>query len=475
MLCCAATPSLLFSGNTIAEQWPLLSLWTRVPPGGMILAMRAQDIIAKKRDGFPLSKEEIDFFIQGFTRGEIPDYQAAAWLMAIYLQEMSKEETIHLTKAMACSGRVLNLKGGAPFVVDKHSTGGVGDKTTLVVAPLVSACGVPVGKISGRGLGFSGGTLDKLESFPGFTSQLDGDRFLSNLARYGIVVAGQTEELAPADGMLYALRDVTATVGCIPLIASSIMSKKLAAGADGIVLDVKVGRGAFMKTEGEAVRLAQAMVEIGEGVGRRVSAVISDMSQPLGYAVGNALEVREAIDTLKGSGPPDFWEHCLVIATQMLILTGSYGKEAALEALRGALQSGRGLEKFKDLVVAQGGDPAPIDDPMLLPQASLQHPVTAPRAGYIAALDAQEVGMAAMRLGAGRAKKGEPIDHGVGIVLHRKIGDHVPKGEKLLTLHARSEEAAQEAEVRLLGAYLWSEQPVEPPPLIHGVISWSGR
>lgn len=442
----------------------------------MILAMHAQDIIAKKRDGLPLSKKEIDFFIQGFTRGEIPDYQAAAWLMAVYLQEMTKEETIHLTKAMARSGRMLNLKGVAPFVVDKHSTGGVGDKTTLVVAPLVSACGVPVGKISGRGLGFSGGTLDKLESFAGFTSELDGDRFLDNLARYGIVVAGQTEELAPADGMLYALRDVTATVGCIPLIASSIMSKKLAAGADGIVLDVKVGGGAFMKTEEEAVRLAQAMVEIGEGVGRRVSAVISDMSQPLGYAVGNALEVREAIDTLKGSGPPDFWEHCLVIATQMLILTGSYGKEVvALEALKAALQSGRGLEKFKDLVVAQEGDPAPIDDPMLLPQAPLQHPVTAPGAGYIAALDAQEVGMAAMRLGAGRAKKGEPIDHGVGIVLHRKIGDHVQKGEKVLTVHARSEEAAQEAEARLLGACLWSEDPVEPPPLIHRLISWSGR
>lgn len=437
--------------------------------------MRAQDIIAKKRDGLPLSKEEIDFFIQGFTRGQIPDYQAAAWLMAVYIQGMSKEETISLTDAMARSGQILNLKGVAPFVVDKHSTGGVGDKTTLVVAPLVSACGVPVGKISGRGLGFSGGTLDKLESFAGFTSQLDIERFLSNLARHGIVVAGQTEELAPADGMLYALRDVTATVESIPLIASSIMSKKLAAGADGIVLDVKVGQGAFMKSEEEALTLAQAMVEVGEGVGRRVSAVISDMSQPLGYAVGNALEVQEAIDTLKGFGPPDFGEHCLVIATQMLMLTGSYDEEAAQEALRAALRSGRGLEKLKDLVVAQGGDPAPIDEPMLLPRTSLQHPVTAPRAGYIAALDAQEVGMAAMRLGAGRTKKGEPIDHAVGIVLHRKIGDHVEEGEKILTVHARSEEAAQEAESGLLGGYAWSKEPVEPPPLIHRVIPWSGR
>lgn len=439
------------------------------------LTVRTQDIIARKRDGFPLSKEEIDFFIQGFTRGEIPDYQAAAWLMAVYLRGMSKEETIHLTNAMAHSGQVLNLKGVAPFVVDKHSTGGVGDKTTLVVAPLVSACGVAVGKISGRGLGFSGGTIDKLESFAGFTSHLDTDRFLNNLARYGIVVAGQTEQLAPADGMLYALRDVTATVECIPLIASSVMSKKLATGADAIVLDVKVGKGAFMKTEEEAVRLAQAMVEIGEGVGRRVAAVISDMSQPLGYAVGNALEVREAIETLKGSGPRDFWEHCLVIATQMLMLTGSYDEERAQEALRAAIKSGRGLEKFKDLVVAQGGDPAPIDDPTLLPQAPLQQPVTAPRSGYIAALDAQEVGIAAMRLGAGRAKKGEPIDHAVGVVLHRKIGDRVEKGEEILTVHARSQEVAREAESRLLGAYLWSEEPVEPPPLIHRIIPWPGR
>lgn len=436
--------------------------------------MLAQDIIAKKRDGLILSEEEIDFFIQGFTRREIPDYQAAAWLMAVYLQGMGKEETIHLTEAMARSGRMLNLKEVAPFVVDKHSTGGVGDKTTLVVAPLVSACGLPIGKISGRGLGFSGGTLDKLESFPGFTSQLDVDRFLSNLARYGIVVAGQTEDLAPADGMLYALRDVTATVACIPLIASSVMSKKLAAGTDAIVLDVKVGLGAFMKSEEEASRLAKLMVEIGEGVGRRVSAAISDMSQPLGYAVGNALEVREAIDTLKGSGPPDFWEHCLVIATQMLILS-DYDEEAAQEALKSALQSGRGLDKFKDLVVAQGGDPAPIDDPTLLPQAPLQEPLTSPRTGYIAALDAQDVGMAAMRLGGGREKKGKPIDHAVGILLHKKIGDYVEKGEKVLTVHARSEEEAQEAKTRLLDAYRWSEEPVEPPPLIHRIIPWSGR
>jgi pyrimidine-nucleoside phosphorylase len=253
------------------------------------------------------------------------------------------------------------------------------------------------------------------------------------------------------------------------------MSKKLAAGADGIVLDVKVGRGAFMKAEEEAVKLAQAMVEIGEGVGRRVSAVISDMNQPLGYAVGNALEVQEAIDTLRGSGPPDFWEHSLVIATQMLMLTGDYDEEAAQEALRAALRSGRGLQKFKDLVIAQGGDPAPIDDPTLLPQAPLQHPVTAPQAGYIAALDAQEVGMAAMRLGAGRAKKGEPIDHSVGIVLHRKVGHHVEEGEVILTVHARSKDAAQETESRLLGAYAWSEEPVGPPPLIHRVIPWSGR
>jgi pyrimidine-nucleoside phosphorylase len=438
--------------------------------------MRALDIISKKRDGQPLSEEEIRFVVQGFTDGLIPDYQAAAWLMAVYLRGMTKEETIHLTSAMAHSGETLDLSKVAPMAVDKHSTGGVGDKTTLVVAPLVSACGVPVGKISGRGLGFSGGTIDKLESFPNFKVEIPTSRFLSNLARYGIVVAAATENFVPADAKLYALRDVTATVDSIPLIASSVMSKKIATGAQGIVLDVKVGKGAFMKDEEEALLLARTMLEIGEGLGRRVSAVIADMNQPLGRAVGNALEVEEAILALRGEGPPDFTEHCLVIASQMLLLTDRYRDERkARENLLAALKSGRGLEKLRDLVVAQDGDPAPLDDPHLLPQAPIRASLTSPRSGFIASLDAQKVGRAAMLLGAGRAEKGEPIDHAVGIVLHHKVGEWVEEGQELLTIHARNEKAAEEVKEGLLEAYSWSEGPVEPPPLIHRVIPWSGR
>ncbi|MBI3287671.1 MAG: thymidine phosphorylase, partial [Chloroflexi bacterium] len=290
--------------------------------------MHALDIIAKKRDGQALSEEEIHFFIQGVTRGEIPDYQVAAWLMSITLRGMNREETTRLTLAMAHSGRVLDLSSVAPVVVDKHSTGGVGDKTTLAVAPWVAATGLAVGKMSGRGLGFTGGTIDKLESFPGYRSDLSESEFKEVLARHGIVVAGQSPDLAPADGKLYALRDVTATVECLPLIASSIMSKKLAAGADCIVLDVKVGRGAFMKTEEEALALAQTMIEIGSGTGKRVAAVISDMNQPLGRAVGNALEVEESILTLKGQGPPDFLEHCSAVAAQMLLVAERASDEA---------------------------------------------------------------------------------------------------------------------------------------------------
>ncbi|MFQ6058374.1 MAG: pyrimidine-nucleoside phosphorylase [Anaerolineae bacterium] len=434
--------------------------------------MRAVDIIAKKRDGLPLTKEEIEFFIQGFTRGEIPDYQAAAWLMAVVLKGMDKRETTDLTLAMAHSGQVLDLSSVAPFVVDKHSTGGVGDKTTLAAAPMVAATGLPVGKMSGRGLGFSGGTLDKLESIPGFNVNLSTEQFLDNLARYGLVVAGQSADLAPADGKLYALRDVTATVESLPLIASSIMSKKIAAGAYAIVLDVKVGRGAFMKTEEEAVALARIMVDIGQGVGRKVAAVISDMNQPLGRAVGNALEVQEAIETLKGAGPEDFLEHCLVVATQMLLLAGKCadseeGRAMLLEALR----SGRALEKLGDLIEGQGGDQRVLDDPALLPQARIVEELRAPQAGYVAALDAMEVGLAAVELGAGRAVKGAPIDHAVGIVLHRKIGDYVEKGESLLAIHTNDRARLEAARERLLAAYEWSDVPVEPPPLIHQIIA----
>ena len=433
--------------------------------------MNAQEIIAKKRDGLVLSKHEIDFFIKGLMSGSIADYQAAAWLMAVYLRGMNAEETTHLTEAMAHSGRMLDVEKTAPLAVDKHSTGGVGDKTTLVVAPLVVAAGLSVAKISGRGLGFTGGTLDKLESFPGFSSDLSVSRFLENLSEYHIVVAGQTPDLVPADGKLYALRDVTATVGSYPLIASSIMSKKLAVGARTIVLDVKVGRGAFMETEKEAVELAGIMIQLAENLGKRAAAVISDMNQPLGRAVGNSLEVKEAIDTLRGAGPDDFTSHCLTIGTQMMLLAKQAESEReARTILQDRLLSGHALDRFKDLVKAQDGDPSPIDDLSLLPQARVVRPMSSPRAGYISRLDARTVGLTAMDLGAGRKKKGEPVDHAVGVVLHKKIGDSVAQGEELSTIHAESEDAAQRAEARLLEAFDWQDHAVEPPPLVYQVV-----
>ncbi len=433
--------------------------------------MHALDIIAKKRDGLALSKEEIEFFIQGLMQGGIPDYQVAAWLMALYLQGMNREETTHLTYALAHSGRTLDVEKIAPLAVDKHSTGGVGDKTTLVVAPLVVAAGLSLAKVSGRGLGFTGGTLDKLESFPGFTSDLDSSHFLDNLAKYRIVVAGQTPDLIPADGKLYALRDVTATVGSIPLIASSIMSKKLAVGARAIVLDVKVGKGAFMKSEEKAIELARTMIDLGESLGKRVAAVISDMNQPLGRTVGNALEVKEAIDTLWGAGPADFTTLCLAVGSQMLLVAGeAKSEEEARQKLQGILQSGQAIAKLGHLVAAQGGDTAPIEDPSLLPQAKIVHLVTSLKESYISQLDAMEVGLTAMELGAGREKKGDPVDHGVGVVLHKKIGERVEKAERLFTIHAQSQQDLERAERRLLAAYAWDDQPAEPPPLIHRVL-----
>jgi len=434
--------------------------------------MRTVDLIAKKRDGLALSAAEIDFLVQGFTRGEIPDYQISAWLMAVVLRGMDKRETTDLTLAMARSGETLDLSAIAPVVVDKHSTGGVGDKTTLVVAPLVAAAGLPVGKMSGRGLGFSGGTLDKLESIAGYNVNLTKQQFLQQLAEHGIVVAGQSADLAPADGKLYALRDVTATVESLPLIASSVMSKKIAAGANAIVLDVKVGRGAFMKTLDDAQALARTMVDIGRGVGRRVTAVISDMSQPLGCAVGNALEVAEAIATLRGQGPADFLELCLTVGAQMLLLAGKVEKAAEGRALLLVkLLSGAALAKFGEWVAAQGGDWQVIEHPELLPRASLVEPLLAPRGGYVAGLDAAAVGLTVVALGGGRAKKGDPIDHAVGVVLHRKVGDAVQPGEPLLTIHANDPARLAEARERLLAAYTWSDTPVPKPRLVHQIVA----
>lgn len=434
--------------------------------------MRAVDIIARKRDGIALTAEEIDFFVQRFATDEIPDYQVAAWLMAVVLRGMDYRETIDLTMAMVRSGEQLDLHDVVGFVADKHSTGGVGDKTTMVVAPLVAAAGVAVGKLSGRGLGFTGGTLDKLESIPGFRTNLTTEQFRRQLGSIGLVVSGQSAQLAPADGKLYALRDVTATVDSLPLIASSIMSKKIAAGADGIVLDVKVGRGAFMETEQAAVDLASLMVQIGEhGTGRRVCAVISDMDQPLGHAVGNTLELQESLDTLRGGGPTDFRQHCLAVSAQMLLLAGKAANETdAGQRLSQLLDSGRALDKFREWIGAQDGDLACVDDLRRLPAARFIEPVPASRSGYIAALDAREVGLAAMLLGGGRARKEDQIDHAVGVVLHAKIGDRVEQGQPLLTIHANEEAKLAEARQRLVAAYEWSHERVSPPPLIHRII-----
>ena len=434
--------------------------------------MRAVDIIIKKRDRAELTGDEIDFFIDGLTHGSIPDYQASAWAMAVLLNGMTERETTDLTLAMAHSGETLDLTGVVPIAVDKHSTGGVGDKTTLVVEPIVASCGLPVGKMSGRGLGFSGGTLDKMESVPGYRTNLTREEFLHQLKQIGLVLTGQSGDLAPADGKLYALRDVTGTVPSIPLIASSIMSKKIAAGAQAIVLDVKVGVGAFMETLEDARRLAALMVAIGRLSGRKTVALLSDMNQPLGEAVGNALEVREAIDTLHGGGPADFREHCLIVASHMLNL----GQKApnlqfARQMAEEALESGQAWTLFRQLVHAQGGDLAYVDDPERLPRAALVETVSAARAGYLSGINAREVGKTSVELGAGRARKEDPIEHSVGIVIHHKVGDRVEKGQPLFTIHANDPAKLKKARARLLAAHQWSDSPCDPLPLFYQVVS----
>ncbi|MFN8457672.1 MAG: thymidine phosphorylase [Anaerolineae bacterium] len=433
--------------------------------------MQTVDIIAKKRDGLELTSDELKFIVDGYTRGDIPDYQASAWCMAVFLRGMTEAEVTALTLHMARTGDVLDLHGIAPLVVDKHSTGGVGDKTTLVVAPLVASQNLPVGKMSGRGLGFSGGTVDKLEAIKGFKTGLSTAEFMNMLAQHGLALAGQSADLAPADGKFYALRDVTATVESLPLIAASIMSKKIASGADAILLDVKVGRGAFMETEAEAEALADLMVKIGQGVGRRVAAVIADMNQPLGNAVGNALEVKEAIEALRGGGPADFREHCLTVAGKMVELGGKAPNfEAAKAMLARALDDGTAWAKFVEWITAQGGDRAVIEHPDLLPQAPLVETVPAPRSGFIAAIDAAEVGKTGVILGGGRTKKGDPIDYSVGIVHHAKVGDRVAQGDPLLTIHANHADTLAVARERLLAAIDWSETTVTPPAHIRKII-----
>jgi pyrimidine-nucleoside phosphorylase len=435
--------------------------------------MRIVDIITTKRDGGELSRDEIEFFIKGYVSGDVPDYQAAAFCMAVFFRGMTPGETTHLTEAMAFSGDTLDLHDVAPFIVDKHSSGGVGDKTTLVVGPMVASLGVPVGKMSGRGLSFSGGTLDKLEAIPGFNVHLTIDQFKRQLRDVGVVVAGQTHELAPADGKLYALRDVTGTVNSLPLIASSIMSKKIAAGADAIVLDVKVGHGAFMETLPEAVELAELMAKIGRGLGRKMTALLGDMSQPLGLAAGNALEVVEAIEALRGRGPADFRQHCVDVAAEMLLIAGAAASpEDGRSRAAGTLDDGTAWIKFREWIAAQGGDLRFVDDPARLPVAPLIAPLLAPRSGYVARADAREIGFTVVDLGGGRARKEDPVDPAVGVVLTEqgKLGGRVEAGEPLLWVHARTQETLAAALARLAGAYGFSDEPVAAPPVVHRTI-----
>lgn len=432
--------------------------------------MRMVDLIEKKRDGKELTTAEIYFIIEGYTKGTIPDYQVSALAMAIFFQDMTEKERADLTMAMVESGDTIDLSAIEGIKVDKHSTGGVGDTTTLVLAPLVAAIGVPVAKMSGRGLGHTGGTIDKLESIAGFHVEIAKEEFINLVNRHKIAVIGQSGNLTPADKKLYALRDVTATVNSIPLIASSIMSKKIAAGADAIVLDVKTGAGAFMKTEEDAKKLAQAMVRIGNNVGRKTMAVISDMSQPLGFAIGNALEVKEAIDTLQGKGPKDLEELCLVLGSQMSYLAGkATSLEEAKAMLKEVMLNGKALAKFKEFIVNQGGDPEVVDHPERLPQAAYRVEVPAKKDGVVAKIVADAIGTAAMLLGAGRATKESEIDLAVGLVLHKKVGDKVSKGESLVTIHANQEAVAEVVEKIYQNIYI--EEQADVPQLIHDIIT----
>jgi pyrimidine-nucleoside phosphorylase len=430
--------------------------------------MRAVDVIIKKREKGELSGEEIKFFVDGLTSGDIPDYQVAAWAMAVLLNGMTPRETTDLTLAMAHSGKMLDLSNVVKIAVDKHSSGGVGDKTTFVVLPVVAACGLPVGKMSGRGLGFSGGTLDKIESIPGFMVDLSIEEFIHQLSDIGIVLSGQSPDLDPADGKLYSLRDVTGTVQSIPLIASSIMSKKIAAGAHAILLDVKVGLGAFMENLDEARELSQLMIDIGKLAGRNVMTLLSDMNQPLGEAVGNALELVEAIDTLHGNGPRDFMEHCLHVSAHMLVLGQRVSDiEAGRRMAVAALSSGEAFAKFRLLVKAQGGDVSFVDNPQKFPMNKIVDVVKANRSGYLSQVHARIIGEAAVRLGAGRAKKSDSVDHAVGFIIHRKVGDYIEHSQPLFTIYANDESKYHEVRKSVTAAFAWSDQPVAPLPLFY--------
>ncbi|WP_078576936.1 pyrimidine-nucleoside phosphorylase [Salipaludibacillus agaradhaerens] len=433
--------------------------------------MRMVDLIEKKRNGQSHTKEEIRFIIKGYTDESIPDYQMSAWAMAVFFQDMSEEEKAWLTEAMVHSGDTIDLSAIEGIKVDKHSTGGVGDTTTLVLAPLVASIGVPVAKMSGRGLGHTGGTIDKLEAIKGFNVEISNDTFIELVNKNKAAVIGQTQNLTPADKKLYGLRDVTATVNSIPLIASSIMSKKIASGADRIVLDVKTGAGAFMKELSQAKKLAEAMVTIGNNLGRQTSAIISDMSQPLGFMVGNALEVKEAIDTLKGEGPEDLTDLCLTLGSHMAVLAGkAESLERAKEILQEAIDSGKAIEQFKVFIAAQEGDATVVDYPEKLPQASYKIDVLSESEGFVSGIVADQIGTAAMLLGAGRATKSSEIDLAVGLELKKKIGDTISIGEPLVTIHANNENIS-EVKSKILKSYKITPLEVEAPELIYDVLT----
>lgn len=433
------------------------------------------DLIMKKRNASQLTTEEINFFVAGYTEGTIPDYQVSALLMAIYFQKMNMRETADLTMAMVNSGEIIDLSGIEGIKVDKHSTGGVGDTTTLILGPIVAAAGVPVAKMSGRGLGHTGGTIDKLESIEGFSTTMSIEKFMQNVNDVKIAIGGQTADLAPADKKLYALRDVTATVDNMSLIAGSIMSKKIASGADAIVLDVKTGSGAFMKDEDAAFELAREMVDIGNNVGRNTIGVITDMDQPLGYAIGNSLEVKEAIYTLKGEGPEDLTELCLTLGAHMLVL-GEKAKDEqeARKILVDIIKSGKGLEKLRQLVVAQGGDPAYVDDPSIFPMPSIVEPIISNYEGYVKGIKADDIGGAALVLGAGRETKESIIDLSVGIVLHKKIGDFIKKGEAIATIYANNAQKQKISTKMILDAYEIVQEEIVAKPLIKGIVTKDG-
>jgi pyrimidine-nucleoside phosphorylase len=430
------------------------------------------DIIRKKRDNHELTKAEIDFFVEKYSKGEIPDYQASALLMAIYLNKMNKQETVYLTEAMMHSGDVIDLSKIDGIKVDKHSTGGVGDKTTIALAPLVAACGAPVAKMSGRGLGHTGGTLDKLEAIPGFSIEMDSNKFIDSVNEKKIAVCGQTATIAVADKKMYALRDVTATVDNISLIAASIMCKKLASGANSILLDVKTGDGAFMKTLDDSFALAKEMVDIGNGMNRETIAMITDMDEPLGFAVGNSLEVIEAIETLKGNGPKDFVLLCETLGAYMLVLAKVCDTfEEGIKKIREAITSGAALEKLRVFIENQGGDKNVVDDYSLLPKAKKIVEMKAQKSGYISKIEAEEIGVSAMILGAGRETKEDILDLSAGIVLTKKVGDFVNEGDILAYMHLNREDKLESAKERFMKAYEIVAEKVEPKKLIYGVVT----